>query len=379
MWFIFAELSGEIVSVEFASQRGAKWLKEQALPLWLEAGFDADAGLFEESLNFDASPVRPGFTRLRVQARQAFAVSTGVLAGLVPGGALDKVGRVLHTLQNNAWADGFASRLTPKGEIAEPFFDAYDNAFMLLAFAWWHRATGDPAAIEWADKILAAFDARLHSTNGGYQESDPPALPRRQNPHMHLMEALLALHSTTGLERYMKRAESLANLTFQKFIKNNILYEFFDSNWQIDPDQMVEPGHHVEWVFLLDQFEHLGGQVPEGLIDALFRFGANEGKVAHLPFLYGGVEPQSPHTPDPISRLWVQTEALRAYGIMADRGNSDALRQDQAALEAALFDTYLNTAIPGLWNDVYDWSSGEMVARDVPASSLYHLVTGFMG
>lgn len=379
IWFIWSELSGEIVSVEFASQCGAKWLQEHALPLWLEVGFDSDTGLFEESLNFDSSPVRPGFTRLRVQARQIFSISASSLAGLAPIGGLERAGRALHTVQQNAWANGFASRLTPQGEIAEPFFDAYDNAFMLLAFAWWYQATGEVEAIRWADKVLQAFDARLFSENGGYLESDPPVLPRRQNPHMHLLESLLALYSATNNDRYFAQATKIVDLANSKFIKNNILFEFFDSNWQVEPDQMVEPGHHAEWVFLLDQYARLGGTVPEGVEEALFRFTANEGKVAHLPFLYGGVHLQPPHRPDPVSRLWVQTEALRAYGIMAKHTQAEALVTDQAALEQALFDTYLNTEIPGLWNDVYDWSNGEMVAKDVPASSLYHLITGFMG
>ena len=43
---------------------------------------------------------------------------------------------------------------------------------------------------------------------------------------------------------------------------------------------------------------------------------------------------------------------------------------------AAVFDTHLATAVPGLWVDSYD-AEGRSHDAAAPASSLYHLMTAF--
>src|SRR2546430_13023820 len=42
-------------------------------------------------------------------------------------------------------------------------------------------------------------------------------LPRRQNPHMHLLEALLALHVATGEKNWLRRAGALVDLFKRRF------------------------------------------------------------------------------------------------------------------------------------------------------------------
>ena len=58
-------------------------------------------------------------------------------------------------------------------------------------------------------------------------------LPRRQNPHMHLLEALLALHVATGEKNWLRRAGALVDLFKRRFVdpQTGALIEFFGEDW----------------------------------------------------------------------------------------------------------------------------------------------------
>ena len=53
--------------------------------------------------------------------------------------------------------------------------------------------------------------------HGGYRESLPDKLPRRQNPHMHLFESLLVLYKVTDNPDVHERAEILLNFIRDTF------------------------------------------------------------------------------------------------------------------------------------------------------------------
>ena len=79
--------------------------------------------------------------------------------------------------------------------VADPRRDLYAHAFVLLAIASYVGATGNRRALSLADETLAFLDDHMASPDGGgFVEQLPPlGGVRRQNPHMHLFEALLAL------------------------------------------------------------------------------------------------------------------------------------------------------------------------------------------
>ena len=70
-------------------------------------------------------------------------------------------------------------------------------------------------------------------------------------------------------------------------------------------------------------------------------------------------------------RLWPQTEYLRASLVMAKHGSKEAAGNAETLI-GNLFDTYLAIEPKGLWVDEFD-KYGERLARDAPASILYHL------
>ena len=354
----------------FSNERTAKWL-EGAVPFWLKAGKE---GAFYECLAFDGTVPAQPFLRTRLQARQIFVASFAHLQGW---GGLNDAEEAVSFLTQHGWQDGFAHKLSPSGGVIDPLYDAYDQAFVLFALGWWYKASGDENALDWIERTLKALDRRLSAPNSGYYESDPKVLPRRQNPHMHLMEAMLALYEITGDGQFKSRAKALKSLCDNHFYnsENNHLYEFFEEDWSPQLPQVIEPGHHAEWVYLLDAYERVTGEDQSAAIDGLYRLATNEGKVAHLPFAYGGIDTVPPHKPATRARLWVQTELYRAHSVMMARGH--AVEAERNALEGALFETYLDTETPYLWHDEYDWASGEMTAKNVPASSLYHIVTAF--
>ena len=56
------------------------WLFRQALPLWADAGIDAE-GRFFEKLDFDGRPITGRPRRTRVQARQVYVFAEAVSLG----------------------------------------------------------------------------------------------------------------------------------------------------------------------------------------------------------------------------------------------------------------------------------------------------------
>src|SRR4029077_18142748 len=102
--------------------------------------------------------------------------------------------------------------------------DAYDHSFVLFALAWYCRAPGDPNVIQLADPTWEFMQHRLADPqHGGFIEEVAPGrtamkLPRGQSRHMHLREALLALHTATGEKNWLRRANALVDLFKSRFI-----------------------------------------------------------------------------------------------------------------------------------------------------------------
>ena len=209
--------------------------------------------------------------------------------------------------------------------------------------------------------------------NGGFREAAPDKLPRRQNPHMHLLEAMLALHGATGDTRYLSRARQLFELFQSRFFDpaSGTLGEFFTAAWQPAPGQngtLVEPGHHFEWVWLLEQFGRASGDDVSAEQAALYRFAETYGVDSADGLAFDGVlRDGSMH--DDNKRLWVQTEAIKAQVVRAEQGHASATTRLESLLEG-LFGNYLRGN--GTWQDhIRRDRSG--FASHAPASSFYHL------
>lgn len=354
-----------MTSLSEAKARVSTWLFDHALPLWAARGVDAD-GRFFELLDFEGRPVRGVRRRTRVQARQIYVFCEGADLGWTGGRSIAQAGLdgMIATCRRD---DGlWVAATDDAGGVLDETPDLYDLAFVLFALAASHRILGDERARPLALETLAQINAQMTAPHGGWHEALPARLPRRQNPHMHLLEAMLAWQATSPDPAFEAAARISLDLCRTRFLVDGAIREYFTSDWAPDPQtgHIVEPGHLEEWAWLLLQAKAAGLGSAEAA-ESLHRRSVAQGLKAG--FLIREMDTQGAPI-DPGRRLWCQTEAIRAALAFGDPGAADLI--------AATLDTHLATEVPGLWIDSYD-AEGVSPDETVPASSLYHLMTAF--
>jgi mannose/cellobiose epimerase-like protein (N-acyl-D-glucosamine 2-epimerase family) len=180
-----------------------------ALPLWAERGWDEKDGGFVERLTIDGVADRAAPRRVRVQARQIYCFAKAAQMGWYPqGGAVARKGldHMLAKAKSPDGKPGFVHVLAPDGGVLNPLRDTYDHAFVLLALAVLYQLDGDAQVRAEIDSLMQFLDTALRSPDGGYVEGVPATLPRRQNPQMHLFEALIATFDATHDSSFQARA-----------------------------------------------------------------------------------------------------------------------------------------------------------------------------
>jgi mannose-6-phosphate isomerase len=345
------------------------WLIGSAWPRWLADGIDRKRGGFFEALALDGSGCRADFRRLRVAARQIFTFAAAHRHGVA--GAEEAVRIGLRFLEDHAAQaeGGYAWRFDLDHRVIDATRDLYDHAFVLLALASAAAVVPEAELRARAEALLAWIVGAFPHPSGGYVESLPPALPRRQNPHMHLLEALLAAHEAFGGTVFLDAAAPLVALFRERIFDHGAgaLPEFFDDDWNAERKAgvfLVEPGHHCEWVWLLVWYQRLTGpdlelqSIAARLMEFVDRFGV--GPHGHLVDVLGS----DGSVIEGGARLWPQTEWLRAEYLRAD---PDPARQRMAqrSLGALL-------RPDGLWHERCA-ADGTLWHGPAPASSLYHL------
>ena len=360
------------------AERFISWYKDEVLPLWIDRCYDPVHGGFFEALNFDGSPAADLDRRVRVQARQIYVMSQVADLGWYPQAApLAKTGYdffLTKACPDNG-ATGCVHTLNPTGEIINDLRDLYDNAFLLLACSSLFRLTGREDVLALADRTLDFLDADFHAANGGWQENDHHDTPRRQNPHMHLFEAFMALYDATKQEKYGRYADQVFQLFTDRFYdaEHGVLREFFEADWSTAQGSLgteIEPGHMMEWVYLLRVYEKLRGSDVNYYCETLYATAKEIGTAPGSVFLVDKL--QIGAVPAGNRRLWPQTEFIKAACLSAPFTNNATL-EDASALIDACFKTYFAEKVSGLWCDQFD-EAGNRIAPNAPASILYHLL-----
>lgn len=361
-----------------AADRARRWLTQDALPFWGTGGVDS-TGAFHERTDFAGRPDLACPRRMRVQARQLYVFSEAATRGWWPG-ARAAADAGFAALVRDCWAPdgrpGFIHTLTPDLRPLDEKRDAYDHAFGLFALAWYYKASGEPLALALAHQTLDVMQAQLADpVNGGFVESVPPALPRRSDPHMHLLESMLEWSSASGEARFLDFARQMVALFRHRFFdrQNGTLREYFAAD--LGPAEgaagrVVAPGHHFEWSWLLAWAKAQGAGDARAEAERLYDFAIRHGLDAR-GFAIDECDPQGRQVRKS-RRCWPQTELIKAYVNQAREGAPGAA-EAAANLTHALLDTYLATDVPGLWMDQFDADGGGMTDY-VPASTLYHLV-----
>ncbi len=359
-----------------AATRLEDWIRHQALPLWRERGMSPEPGGHWERLLADGTPDRDANVRLRVQARQAFVFAAACGRGWYPEG--EAPGRQLLALMDRVASlpgGGYGHLMNNRFELLDRRQDLYDHAFYILANAWAYRAWGDTEALARAEALVRHIDRRLAADHGGWLEGDYPAEHRRQNPHMHLLEAFLSLYEATFDARWLARAGEIVTLFETRFYDPGarVLREYFTEDWWPaagEAGELVEPGHMLEWVWLLNWYGRCSGRDLSRYSDALYDQALVLG-LADSGLLWDAVDARG-RVLQASHRCWPMTELIKACLVRARAGDPDAEERAAAAIDA-LFAHYLNTPTPGAYVDRLD-ARGERLVDLAPASSLYHLL-----
>ena len=366
--------------LERAADDLREWAIGSALPLWASVGFDTAHRRFVERLTLDAGPIHEAPIRLIVQGRQIFSYAVAHRRGWFPG-ALDLVEAAYATMVREYHRpddrDGWVYTINRDGSVADRRRDLYSSAFALLGIASYVEATGKGQALVLADETLAHLDGAMRAPHaGGFVEALPvPSGPRRQNPHMHLLEAFLALWQVSREPRYLARATAMVDLFRSHFFqpKHGVLGEYFDDRLAPaagEAGAIVEPGHHYEWIWLLRRYEAATGEQIGAFVDALYRHAdshghAGSGLVVDELTSDGRVRL-------PSHRTWPMTEALKANVVEAEWGRPGAADKAKS-IARLMLDRFFASSPPGGWVDRLD-EMGRPATDFMPASTLYHVI-----
>jgi mannose-6-phosphate isomerase len=229
------------------------------------------------------------------------------------------------------------------------------------------------------EDTLACLDRDFADTiGGGLWDCIPrPDELRRQNPHMHLLEAMLELYEVTAERDFLDRSQALVTLALERFISSETgaLREYFDNDWEavpVDGGRIVEPGHQFEWAWLLRRYEALGGTAPaaQSAVERLIGWGL-DGTDAALGRIVDQLD-ESGKLRLASSRCWPHCEALKILSIESRETGALATPLIER-LWQRISTRFCRDELSGGWIDLLD-EQDRPDSVDMPASTLYHLM-----
>jgi mannose/cellobiose epimerase-like protein (N-acyl-D-glucosamine 2-epimerase family) len=350
-------------------------MTDRALPLWAHEGWDPSKGGFVERLDIEGRADLLAPRRVRVQARQIYSFAMAAQLGWYPQGrdiAMKGLEYMLAKAKSPDGRPGFVHLLDPDGQVLDPLRDAYDHAFVLLALTTAYELSKDAQIRAEMDSLVGFLDSALRSPHGGFIEGIPATLPRRQNPQMHLFEAMIAAFDATHDLAYQNRAGDLFGLFAANLYdaRRQALGEYFEEDWSKIEPVIVEPGHQAEWVWLLKGFERITG-CPTGRLRAQLLSSALRYRDDATGCLIDEGDAEG-NIRKSTRRLWPQTEIAKAWIAQAEAGEPGAAGEALDAL-VRLHRHYLSHPVPGGWYDLFDRENRSLVDA-IPASSFYHIV-----
>jgi mannose/cellobiose epimerase-like protein (N-acyl-D-glucosamine 2-epimerase family) len=358
------------------------WLLGEALPTWWAFGIDHADGGFRERLGTRCEIiVEP--RRTRVLARQVYVFATAGRLGWTGPWERAATQGFEHFMRTAVREDGTVRKAI--GFDSAPLdedFSLYDQAFALFAFA---AIAGIPAlrdsAEAAAEALRTTLATRFKHPVAGFEESVPPSLPLKANPHMHLFEAFLAWEAVGGNTAWTGLADEIAKLCLDRFIdpRTGGVAEYYTADWSRAPGEasrIVEPGHQFEWAWLLARWGRLRGRddalaAAVRLADLGERIGVDPARGVAVNEVLDDGSPR-----DPAARLWPQTERIKAHVLLAgiaDAGETRDAHLRAATAAAGALKRYLAVEAPGLWRDRMD-VDGRLVVEPAPASTFYHIL-----
>jgi mannose-6-phosphate isomerase len=313
-----------------------------------------------------------------VQARQIYVFSHAALLGWSPQArdlALEAAHRLISRYHQADGAPGWIFSVHPDGAVCDARRDLYAHAFALFGLAWAYKVEREPQFLSAAQATLSVLDRSFISPTGGYHTAIPADHERRdQNPHMHLLEAMLAWFEATQEEVFLARAEALYVMMSERFFQSQsgTLCEHFSGSWMPRDGiagRIREPGHHFEWSWLLRRYASLAKTGDPRLARTLKDFGDRHGFDSRGLVVDELLEDGRVHKPS--RRCWPQAEAIKAEAASFEAGDMAAAARAARSIDR-LLEVFLGRPVRGGWIDHID-ASGAPLVDFMPASTLYHV------
>ncbi len=368
-----------------AAQLQFRWL-----PKWHGAFIDPETGGFYERLGPDFKPRLMGARRLLSQCRQLsiYCHAAHEHPGIVPRKILSRAFDFIVSAYHMPDTGGWRYSLDDEGRPLDETSDLYTLAFVIFGCSHYFSVTQDPRARDIAIKTLSFINLyfRIKGLPGLVEALDRnlDVVPRmrRQNPHMHLLEACLFAYDTWGNSDFRAMADEMVTLFYVHFYlrDQNALVEFFASDLTPDPEtgHRVEPGHYFEWVWLLKKHAQVHNDPSRhdmacrALLEWANRYGWDEEKGG----IYDVLDPSGRILVD-TKRIWPFTESLKANVLMlSTMQDKKAFLKARAVRMIHVFRArYMQER--GFW---VEWLHCDLSpATDyMPATTPYHVYFGIM-
>jgi mannobiose 2-epimerase len=321
--------------LEIFSAQVGEYLFRHYLPFWCGPALDRKNGGWMAWLSNDLKPDRSQPKGLIVNSRILWAFSAAHMARPEPVYA-EMAERAFDFVMNKFWDaqhGGAFWRLDDTGEVIDDSKKTYGQAFYIYALTEFHRAFGNPAALERAKELFELIERHAHDAkSGGYTEVcnrdwSPAGADARlsekdmnekksMNNHLHVLEAYTNLYRAWPEPCVAERLRELIDIFLARILDahTNHLHHFFNEQWEVRSDTYTY-GHDIEASWLLcEAAEGLGDakllarvrDVALSMADVVLREGiAHDGALCY--------EGKSGEIIDPGRECWPQAEALVGF------------------------------------------------------------------
>ena len=338
------------------------------LPPWRAQGWNAALGLAHESLDgASAQPLPDTRYRAMACARQLYvhAIDPDPDAGRHAGELFASLQKHFINREHGGWYYSVDAAGAP----LDTTQDLYTHAFVVFACAAWAARSQSATARKLMLATAERVESQFRRADGHYVAalaSDWDAVLRgpAQNPVMHLTEAYLAAAAVAEPARFAQLLRHIAQDVADLYLHGPTLCI---AEAPIGtPDNRIEPGHQFEWHALVTR----SPEVFEGLeLETATVRGAAWARVhgvrADTSAVVAALD-LSGAIADPVERIWAQTEYTRYLALL---GEHDALARQLDALRRR----FLHERG---WHECLS-PEGTVVRADMPATTPYHLATGY--
>lgn len=355
---------------------------KQTLYLFSENGWDKQYGGLFEVLGPNGESKDIEFRRVMVHARQLFVFSRW--ADLTGNQSFIANADKIFDFMINAFWDikngGWFSKINLDGSPKDKNKNLYAHAFVLFGLANYKHALKRKNVQVWIDKTLTIIEDKFSRDDGSFSEElnsnfeDSSIGIRRQNPHMHLLEAALYLSEKDNQNsRYAILADRLLKLFEKRFLdhEGKIVREYLDHDFKpiLDNSSIVEPGHHCEWAWLLNWSD-------KALVNKCYNYKLLSQKLlasaCELGWdkenggIFDEVDCMNKAPVLSSKRLWPLLELIKALSVL--RSNPYTVNLTLAL--TLLLERYIKPN--GFWVERYkkNWSE---LDNNMPTSSVYHM------